>query len=503
MKKAYKLLISLLVVITIFSSFLSFSTSAASVSFSGGEYEVGKQVNIKVKFTVEKGLSSTEGTVSYDKSVLRLDGVSGSTFNSKDNTFTDSKFNGENSTTASYTLNFIAIAAGETTVTVNITGKGETEEFAAVNSAVVKVVEPAPNADLGSLTVDGVELSPEFKPDVTEYSATVKYDVTNVNIRGSVSDGGATYIGGGAWSLDVGDNTRAITVTAQDGTTKKTYTVNIKRMTEEETAAEEEAEKNANPLLVIIDGIDYTIVNDFTDFKIPTGYTIGTTTRRETEISVLNDDHGEYQLFCLADPTGTVALYTCNENDIFTRVNYISTGGKMYIIEDSYFEGIVPEGYEVATRTVDGLEIDVYSYSDESLKDFYILKCYVDGNHGFYSFDTAERTMQRAIQFDLAVAATNSGSAENEEETANEGSFAWFKNMNSTGKVVFFAIICAGLLFIAIAVILIVKIASAGKKDFVDEDDAGIMPQDNDFVLLDDTYVDIQDEIPDVEEVNE
>ncbi len=503
MKKAYKLLISLLVVITVFSSVLSFNASAASVSFSGGEYEVGKQVNIKVKYTAEKNLSSTEGTVSYDKNVLRLDGVSGSTFNSKDNTFTDSKFSGENSTTASYTLNFIAIAAGETTVTVNITGTDSTEEFTAANSAVVKVIEPAPNADLGSLTVDGVELSPAFKPDVTEYSATVKYDVTNVNIRGSVSDGGATYIGGGAWNLNVGDNTRAITVTAHDGTTKKTYNVNIKRMTEEETIAAEEAEKNANPLLVIIDGIDYTIVNDFTDFKIPTGYTVGTTTRRETEVSVLNDDHGEYQLFCLADPTGAVALYTRNENDAFLRVNYISTGGKMYIIEDSYFEGIVPEGYEVATRTVDGLEIDVYSYSDESLKDFYILKCYIDGKHAFYSFDTTERTMQRAVQFDLAVAATNSGTTESEEEPASEESFAWFKNMNTTGKIVFFAIICVGLLFIAIAVILIVKISSSGKKDFTDEDNIGIMPQDNDFVLLDDTYVDIQDEVSDIEEADE
>ncbi len=500
MKKVIKIIaLNVIAVLTVLNFAVLNVVAAATVSVGGGEFEVGQSITIAVKLSNDTPIITADTDVSYNPSVLTLKSVSGAdctlengTANIIDDDFTD---NTKEVRTGSYKLNFIAIAEGSSTISVTTKiVDNDLKENTASASSTVRVVTPKPssNADLASLTVDGASLSPSFKASVTDYTATVKYSVANVNIKGSVADGGATYVGGGSWDLDVGENVRTLTVTAADGS-KKSYTVTVKRMTEEETAAAEEDARNANPLLVIIDGIDYTIVNDYSEFKLPTGYTQGTALRKETEVAVLNDDYGEYQLYCLADPSGATAFYTRNDNDVFTRVNYITIGSKLYIVEDPYFEGIIPDGYEIAERTIDDIVIDAYSYSDENLKDFYIVKCYIDGKHGFYSFDTVERTMQRAVQFEMAIEARNSNADAEDVVQTSSGRLAWFKNMNRTGKLLFIGIIFAGMLFIALAIILIVKIASSGKKD-IEEEPPMIMPQDNEFILHDETYEESFDE---------
>ncbi len=496
MKKVFKPIVSLMIAVLIIASVFSFNVSAASVAIGGAkEYNVGQKVSISIKFTADATLYAVEVDASYNSSVLRLDSVSGAEYNAAGGNIkiVDDNFNASKpSKTSSYTLNFTAIAAGNSNITVNVLGGGEAESKAS-GSAAVTVVTPKPssNANLGSITVDGVKLSPAFNASTTSYSATVKYSVANVNIKGSVADGGATYVGGGSWDLKVGDNSRTLTVTAADGT-KKAYTVNIKRMTEEETAAAEEDARNANPLLVVIDGVDYTIVNDFTDAVIPSGFTLGTAIRKESEVSVLNDDKGEYQLYCLADAEGKTAFYTRNENDVFARISYINVGGKMYIIEELDLES-VPEGFVKATRTVDGIDIKAYNYVDENLKDFYIVKCYINGSRAYYSVDTAEGTIQRAVQFEMSTK-TDSDNVINDE--TDGGLFAWFTSMNKTGKIVFCIIVVVGILLITLAVVLIVKIASSGKAKDIDEYDEGIIAieQSSEFILQDDTYDETSDE---------
>lgn len=482
MKRTIKLLALFLTVAVLISTAFAFNVSAASATVScEKEYEVGKSFNVTIKFNADATLYAVEVDVSYNSSVLKLTGVSGADYNTGNGTIkiVDDGFSATKpSKTSSYTLNFTAIAAGNSNISVSVLGGGEAESRASASAAVtVFTPKPSSNANLSSIKLSSGALSPAFNSKTTSYNATVKYDVDTITITGAVADGGATYVGGGTFALNIGDNSRVLTVTAADGS-KKSYTINIKRMTEQETLDAEQAERDANPTLVVIDGQDYTIVNDLSGIAIPAGFTQGTAMRKETEVTVLNDDHGEYTLYWLVDSDGASgAFYTRDEEDNFKRISYINANGKMYIIENPDIDGYVPQEYQKAKRSIDGAEIDVYNFVDEALKDFFIVKCYVGGTRAYYCFDSAEGTMQRATQFDLAVQAANT----EPDPSENTGKFAWFTNMNKTGKAVFLIIVFIAIVLIAVAVLVIVKISSM--KDEYDEDydyDAG-----NDFILND------------------
>ena len=101
------------------------------------------------------------------------------------------------------------------------------------------------NADLSALTTTAGTLTPTFAAATTAYTASVNNATTSVTITPTVADGTssvqvrvnsgsyATVISGNAsaaLSLNVGSNTIDVKVTAQDGTTIKTYTITVTRV---------------------------------------------------------------------------------------------------------------------------------------------------------------------------------------------------------------------------------------------------------------------------------
>ena len=99
----------------------------------------------------------------------------------------------------------------------------------------------ATNADLSDLALSAGPLDQAFQADQTSYTATVGFlnTVTTVtpttdDVNATVTVNGAVVISGtasGAISLDEGSNTITVIVTAEDGTTTKTYTVEVTRQT--------------------------------------------------------------------------------------------------------------------------------------------------------------------------------------------------------------------------------------------------------------------------------
>lgn len=487
MKKTFTKILSFLIIMAITVSFFAFNVSAASVAISGtGEYEVGKSFNVTIRFNADATLYAVEADISYNASVLRLNSVSGADYNVGngsvkivDDGFTATK----PSKSSSYTLNFTAIAAGNSNISASLLGGGEAESKASASAAVTVITpKPSSNANLASIKLSNGSLSPAFNPNTTKYDVTVKYSVDSISITGAVADGGATYTGGGTFNLDVGNNSRTLTVTAADGS-KKSYTINIKRMTEQETLDAEQAARDANPLLVIIDGTDYTIVNDYANIEIPTGFTQATATRKESEIAVLNDATGKYQLCYLVDANGeNGAFYSRDGEDNFTKLAYINANGVMYIIEKLNIDKETPAGFTQTTYTVNGVEVEMVAYEDEQLSEFCIFNCYISGQSEsvMYRYDTVEGTMQRAVDFTAALTAVEVDAPV--EQPKDTGKLAWFTNMNGTGKVVFLIIVLAAVIFIAVAVILIVKISSSGKDDYNESYSSN---SDSDFILND------------------
>jgi len=85
------------------------------------------------------------------------------------------------------------------------------------------------NANLSSLSVSSGTLTPALNATTTIYTVSVGNSVSSITIMAVASNTSATVDGDGQKSLSVGANTITITVTAEDGTTKKTYTITVTR----------------------------------------------------------------------------------------------------------------------------------------------------------------------------------------------------------------------------------------------------------------------------------
>ena len=87
---------------------------------------------------------------------------------------------------------------------------------------------PDTNANLKSLSTDVGTISPDFDKDTTLYTMTVEGKTDKLNISAEPESEFATVEGIGETELSIGNNTKQIIVTAEDGTTKL-YQITIKR----------------------------------------------------------------------------------------------------------------------------------------------------------------------------------------------------------------------------------------------------------------------------------
>nr|WP_294942131.1 cadherin-like beta sandwich domain-containing protein [uncultured Mucilaginibacter sp.] len=116
--------------------------------------------------------------------------------------------------------------------------------FTGANAAGTKKVEKASfistNARLANLTVSAGTLSPSFSALQPTYTDTIGNAITSVTVTATKEQSGAAItingisVASGTASaslpMAVGDNTITIIATAEDGTTKKTYTVTVRRL---------------------------------------------------------------------------------------------------------------------------------------------------------------------------------------------------------------------------------------------------------------------------------
>ncbi|TYQ15366.1 UNVERIFIED_CONTAM: Ca2+-binding RTX toxin-like protein [Acetivibrio alkalicellulosi] len=95
------------------------------------------------------------------------------------------------------------------------------------------------NANLSELSLSNGTLSPEFASGTTSYTASVANVVSSITVTPTKEEANASIKvndvvvtsgqASGAINLNVGENTITVVVTAQDGTTLKTYTVIVTR----------------------------------------------------------------------------------------------------------------------------------------------------------------------------------------------------------------------------------------------------------------------------------
>jgi|GEM_PF-2037417 len=130
----------------------------------------------------------------------------------------------------------IQLNVGDNEITVTVTAQdGTTKTY------TVKVTRAASiSADLTNVELSKGTLTPAFASGTTLYAAAVTNDVYNVTVTPTTLDANSTVTVNGqlvksgtpseAIELNVGDNEIAVKVTAQDGTTTKTYTIVVTRL---------------------------------------------------------------------------------------------------------------------------------------------------------------------------------------------------------------------------------------------------------------------------------
>ena len=148
-------------------------------------------------------LNGSYVNVSASKSVTVSEVSNNASSNSEDNSNTS---NGNNTTSAT-------------------TPASKPQEPVVSNDASLKNLGIRPNDFTG------------FKRATLSYDVTVPNDVGSVEVYATPNNDKATVTGTGKKELKEGKNTFEVKVTAEDGKTTKTYTLNITRQTAEETAA--------------------------------------------------------------------------------------------------------------------------------------------------------------------------------------------------------------------------------------------------------------------------
>ena len=142
----------------------------------------------------------------------------------------------------------VALAVGSNVITIDVTAEDRqttrTYTVTVTREEPSTPVQSSSDASLRSLTLSGVNFG-TFDSTTTSYAARVSNSVTRTTVRAAVSDSGATHVvrlGGvsdsdGVISLAVGSNVITVEVTAEDGQTTRTYTVNVTRFAPPSTDA--------------------------------------------------------------------------------------------------------------------------------------------------------------------------------------------------------------------------------------------------------------------------
>lgn len=306
-----KKLLSLFLICTTAISLLGTSTFAApslSASVSKSEVNVGDSVTVTFTVKGDKVVGSVDAIVQYDDERLEYTSAKGSLGNFGENaqgqTIKLSDYN-VNSTSSTYTLSltFKAKAVGEATVSLRGLDCAYTDEepFSAPDKSVKISVKSkntslSSNCDLKDLQPPaGCKLSPAFSSNITEYTCTVPYSVKSFPLEPVRADSTSKVSYFGSVSLNVGENTRGVKVTAQDGTVK-TYTVKITRLEDSTATAEPTPTATATPeptenrLTATIDGKILTVMDKILS-ELPQGFEKSARyyDGEEVEVGVLGD----------------------------------------------------------------------------------------------------------------------------------------------------------------------------------------------------------------------
>lgn len=253
------------------------------------------------------------------------------------------------------------------------------------------------NASLGSLVISAGTLSPEFSAATKDYTATVDYSCSSLAVTANPADSKASVTSvTGNDSLEVGENTVSVVVTAEDGSTS-TYNIVVTRRAEDDP---ENADKQDNWKKFNINGTEWTMVNDIPEDVVPEGFEHSKTVIDGLEYNTLHGTFGDITLVYLQSESGNgLFVYDAAQNAAYEYVRINSESHFIVVLLPKVDD--VPEGYNEVSLSIEGKGVaTAYQTKDEKkddqTKDFYLVYAMNDnGESGWYTYDSVDGTYMR------------------------------------------------------------------------------------------------------------
>ena len=357
---------------------LPFTVNAANanINVSGsGSAVVGNKITLTVKLSAG---SSWEMDLNYDSSYLQFIGGGGEAGGmTMVNTV-----NGNPS--RSYTFSFKVLKSGSTTVKVN-NYYVVADDFSVMNTTssgkTIKIMTQAEleasyskDNNLKSLSVEGYEISPEFKKDTLEYTVNVPEGTKTINIIANENDKTATVSGAGEVEVGPGTNSFDIVVKAQNGA-EKTYKLTVNVIDE-------------NPVNIKIDGKKYTLIKYQDAFTCPETYELSTKNISSFDVPVCTNKKIKYTLVGLKDEEGTIILARY-EKDNYSLYNEIK--GNSLTVIPLKFKGEI-KGYINSTIKINDKEVECYKYQKDSKTSIIYGLNLLTGKKEYYIYDEINKS---------------------------------------------------------------------------------------------------------------
>ena len=253
------------------------------------------------------------------------------------------------------------------------------------------------NASLGSLVISAGTLSPEFSAATKDYTATVDYSCSSLAVTANPADSKASVTSvTGNDSLEVGENTVSVVVTAEDGSTS-TYNIVVTRRAEDDP---ENADKQDNWKKFDINGTEWTMVNDIPEDVVPEGFEHSKTVIDGLEYNTLHGTFGDITLVYLQSESGNgLFVYDAAQNAAYEFVRINSESHFIVVLLPKVDD--VPDGYNEISLSIEGKGVATayqtkVEKSDDQTKDFYLVYAMNDnGESGWYTYDSVDGTYMR------------------------------------------------------------------------------------------------------------
>lgn len=354
------------------------------------------------------------------------------------------------------------------------------------------------NASLGSLVISAGTLSPEFSAATKDYTATVDYSCSSLAVTANPADSKASVTSvTGNDSLEVGENTVSVVVTAEDGSTS-TYNIVVTRRAEDDP---ENADKQDNWKKFNINGTEWNMVNDIPEDVVPEGFEHSKTVIDGLEYNTLHGTFGDITLVYLQSESGNgLFVYDAAQNAAYEFVRINSESHFIVVLLPKVDD--VPEGYNEVSLSIEGKGVATAyqtkaEKTDDKTKDFYLVYAINDnGESGWYTYDSVDGTYMRTELSTPTV-------AQEENDTTKSELVLGIANKY---------LVLAAILVLVIVILLLLLIVSAVKNrkykamDYHDDDDdVDDAAEDVSNEALEETTDETADEIADEleEEVTE